>query len=183
MKLIPTILTLCIMMFIAFLCFKKSISLSKSRKKMKSNSIKKESIVIGMYNHISGLQLAENTSCRLFIHDDKILIEGQGIKFNLYKEKILDVCIKTETEIQKQYVSSIGGAIAGGVMFGTLGAIIGGRVKEKKSKGTTKYLIYTYKKDDTIDYISFDILNGINSHKFLSDFANNSNKNITEINL
>lgn len=173
LNIIVLLLTIAILLCISFFCFKKAITLSKSKNKITDSKINKP--VIGMYNHIAGLSLPEDTSCKLYIHDEKIIIESNGIKFNLYKDKILNVCIKTETEIQKQYVSSLGSAIAGGALFGPLGAIIGGRVKEKKSKNTTKYLIYTYKKDNEIDYIAFDILNGINSHKFVSDFINNPN--------
>lgn len=179
MNIIVLLLTMTILLCISFFCFKKAITLSKSKNKITNTNTP----IIGMYNHITGLSLPEDTSCKLYIHDEKIIIESNGIKFNLYKDKILNVCIKTETEIQKQYVSSLGSAIAGGALFGPLGAIIGGRVKEKKSKSTTKYLIYTYKKDNEIDYIAFDILNGINSHKFVSDFINNPSNINEEITL
>lgn len=184
MEIVTLLLTIIIFSFLVFYCLKKVSILIKSKKKHKpKNEIKpNHRIVTGAYNHVYGLSIPENAPCKLFIHDDKIVIESSGVKFNLYKDKILDVCIKTETEIQKQYVSSVGGAIAGGALFGPLGAIVGGRAKEKKSKTKTKYLIYTYEKDNEVDYISFDLLNGINSHKFISDF-NYSNKTNKEINL
>lgn len=181
MNIIVLLLTIAILLGISFFCFKQAITLSKSKNKTTDSKITKP--VIGMYKHTTGLSLPEGASCKLYIHDEKIMIESNGIKFNLYKNKILNVCIKTETEIQKQYVSSVGSAIAGGTLFGPLGAIIGGRVKEKKSKSTTRYLIYTYEKDNEIDYIAFDILNGINSHKFVSDFINNPNNINKEVTL
>ena len=73
------------------------------------------------------------------------------------RSKITDISVKTDVEIQKQYVSSAGGAIAGGMVFGPLGAIVGGRVKEKKTREFTYYLIFTYRSDAEISYISFEI--------------------------
>ena len=82
------------------------------------------------------------------------------------------MCIKTDTEIQNQAVSSVGGAIAGGVMFGTLGAIIGGRAKTKKVKTITQYLIITYIGElGELKYIGFDIKNNSQSaSKLVKEF-------------
>lgn len=38
--------------------------------------------------------------------------EGSGIRYELSKDKITDIAVKTDVEIQKQYVSSAGGALA-----------------------------------------------------------------------
>lgn len=38
-----------------------------------------------------------------------------------------------------------------------LGAIVGVRAKEKKSTTVKEYLIFTYLKEDKVDYISFDV--------------------------
>lgn len=72
-------------------------------------------------------------------------------------EKLTDISVKTDTEIQKQYVSSVGGAIAGGMVFGPLGAIVGGRAKQKKTAESTYYLIFTYNSNNQICYASFEI--------------------------
>lgn len=144
---------------------------AKSEVTYKHNTENKNNkILTGVYNHISGLPLSQDIQCKLFLYDDKIVIESSGVNFNLYKDKILDVCIKTDVEIQKQYVSSIGGAIAGEAIFGTLGAIIGGRAKQKESKTVTQYLIYTYEKNNNINYLVFDILKNVKAGKFVDDF-------------
>ena len=49
------------------------------------------------------------------------------------------------------FVSSVGDAVAGAALFGTVGAAIGGRVKEKKIKAN--YIVITYKKDEEVSYI------------------------------
>ena len=58
--------------------------------------------------------------------------------FKLLKEKITDVTMTNDIEIQKNNVSSIGGAVSGAILFGALGAIIGGRAKNKKVKSPLK---------------------------------------------
>lgn len=46
-------------------------------------------------------------------------------------------------------------------MFGTLGAVIGGRAKTKQIKTVTKYLIITYMNNQNqLAYIGFEIPNG-----------------------
>lgn len=121
--------------------------------------------------HFYGLPLAEGSMCNLFLCDDNIVIECKGTTFNLNKDKIIDVAGKSETEIKKSYVSSIGGAIGGATLFGPLGAIIGGRAKEKTDKEEKQYLIFTYKDKEENKYISFLVnrdRTGI--YDFISDF-------------
>lgn len=126
--------------------------------------------------HQAGLPLANGIDCLIGYEDGKFNFNGSGNSFNLSFDKITDICIKTNTEIQKQYVSSIGSAVAGGVVFGTLGAIVGGRAKEKKSTTITEYLIFTYLKDGIIDYISFDVTTNWFKAQKLIDMFNKNNE-------
>lgn len=107
--------------------------------------------------HMTGLPIAQGAPCICGIEADRFEFSGSGNQFHLRFDKITSMDIKTDVEIEKQYVSSIGGAIGGAILFGPLGAIVGGRVKEKKSKEITYYLIFTYLKDENVDYISFEI--------------------------
>ncbi len=127
--------------------------------------------------HFYGLPVAEGTLCNLFLCEDKIVFESKGATFNLSKDKIIDVSDKSEKEITKSYVSSIGGAVGGALLFGPLGAMIGGRTKEKVDKEERFYLIFTYKEKDENKYISFLVnrdRTGI--YNFIADFQNNYNK-------
>ncbi len=54
--------------------------------------------------------------------DDRYIFTSGTMNFELEKSKITDMCIKTDKEIQQQYVSSVGGAVGGAVLFGPLGA-------------------------------------------------------------
>jgi hypothetical protein len=180
------VFVVCLVLFV--FSVRMAIITSKAKKQRKINTNNKMAelgaYLKGTYKHIVGLSLPENIFCNVYLCNEKVVIEGNGVTFNLSKEKITDVCIKTETEIQQQYVSSIGGAVAGGVLFGPLGAIVGGRTKKKRDKKITQFLIYTYEKDNTIDYISFEIVElGFNALKFVEDFKKNNINNSKEINL
>ena len=132
--------------------------------------------------HVNGLPIAENTLCQIYYTDDNLFIDGSGQSFNLSNEKISAIEIKTDVEIQKQYVSSVAGGITGTLVFGPLGALIGGRVKEKKIKNTTRYLIITYTSDNEIKYLGFDITYTPKALEIIKLFnKNNLNKNIIEL--
>lgn len=134
--------------------------------------------------HEIGLTLPERTHCQLYLCDDRIVIEGNGITFNLANSKIIDISLKTDREIEKAYVSSSGGAVGGALLFGPVGALIGGRVKEKKNTKIITYLIITYEKDDSPDYIAFDVgINSMRAIKFIDCFKKNNPVKQAEVNL
>ncbi|TCL35650.1 hypothetical protein EV210_111116 [Anaerospora hongkongensis] len=132
--------------------------------------------------HVSGLSIAEGAECFIYLCNNMIVFERNETSYKLLVEKIKDIVIKTDTEIQKSHVSSIGRAIAGGVLFGPLGAIVGGRSKEKTSKIESRYLIFTYDKNGEADYISFDVTKTLDAYKFL-DFWSKIPKEKKEITL
>lgn len=162
-----------------FFCFKMFRLTSQAKKKNKAAiKAKREetgATHIANFKHMTGLPVSEGAICRLMLCPEKIIIESGGATFNLDKTKITDVCVKTDVEIQKQYVSSAGGAVAGAVLFGPLGAIVGGRTKKKESKTVSTYLIYTYLKNDSIEYISFEVTGQQHQTlQFISDFNQTS---------
>lgn len=121
--------------------------------------------------HAGGLPIASGLVCSLFDYTDRIeIIYGQML-FTLSKAKITDVSLKTDVEIQKQYTSSVGGAIGGAVLLGPLGAMIGGRTKKKVSSSVHIYLLFTYYKNGVLQHIGFDATrNRIKANKFVKDF-------------
>jgi hypothetical protein len=120
--------------------------------------------------HVAGLPAAEGVLFYLYLGKDKVIFERNEITYNLSFDKIRDVTIKTDIEIQKAYVSSIGGAVGGAVLFGPLGAMIGGRAKQKENKTINNYLIFTYDKDNNIDFITFDVTGIFKAQKFVEFF-------------
>lgn len=126
---------------------------SKDKKKV----TKEEFMTTLSVKHFNGLPIPEDTRCTIQRTPNGFAFTANNNTFNLTDNKITDLCVKTDVEIQKQYVSSIGGAVGGAVLFGPLGAMIGGRAKQKSSKTITQYLIFTYLKDNGVAYISFEI--------------------------
>lgn len=136
-------------------------AISKAKKKEKGARQQKmddkQACASGSFSHVAGLPIAENTICELFYCPEKIEINANGTAFNLDLSKLTDISMKTDTEIQQHYVSSAGGAVGGALLFGPVGAMIGGRAQEKQTKETHTYLFLTYTKDDSVDYIAFDV--------------------------
>lgn len=136
------------------------------------------------FHHVNGLPIPENVLCEVFSYPDRIDFKSGTTEIKLPKEKITDISIKTDTDIQQQLVSSAGGAIAGAMLFGSLGAIIGGRVKTKKVKTTTNYLIITYKSENELKYIGFDIQNNPPSaDKLVKEFQKSNSASGVKIEL
>ena len=136
------------------------------------------------FHHVNGLPITENVLCEVFSYPDRIDFKSGTTEIKLPKEKITDISIKTDTEIQQQLVSSAGGAIAGAMLFGSLGAIIGGRIKTKKVKTTTNYLIITYKSENELKYIGFDIQNNPPSaDKLVKEFQKSNSASSVKIEL
>ncbi len=142
-------------------------------KKIENTNKRREQLKICTMKHINGLPIAEDATCTITSTDDKFIFTSGTMNFELEKTKITDMSIKTDTEIQEQYVSSVGGAVGGAVLFGPLGAVIGGRAKKKTIKREThNYLIITYQSPD-IKYIGFEVgFNLESAMYYIDDFKN-----------
>lgn len=168
---------------ITFLLFKPT---TNDRKKDKIKQDKRhEQLSTCTASHVNGLPLAENATCVIKSLSDKFLFSSGSATFDLEKNKITDMCIKTDTEIQQQYVSSMGGAVGGALLFGPVGAIIGGRAKKKTVSHKTKnYLIITYESNGEIKYIGFDVSFCIASARmFVNEYNSTADKNNLNISL
>lgn len=178
-EIIPLLIIILLLILFLIFCIRMIFITSKASKEAKKNRQQKfrelNATVCEHFFHTTGLPLPEKTFCELYLCADKIIIEANGFTFNLPKEKIQDVSIKTDKEIHKQYVSSIGGAVGGAFLFGPLGAMIGGRAKEKKSTKITNYLIFTYEKEGQPSFIAFEIIPFSKPEKFVNDFKSNLN--------
>ena len=136
------------------------------------------------FHHISGLPIVEDTLCEVYSFPDRLDFKAGTTEITLPKDKITDMSIKTDTEIQNQAVSSVGGAVAGAMLFGAIGAVIGGRAKNKKVKTVTKYLIITYLGDTEPKFIIFDIKNNPQSaDKLVKEFQKTDSSSGVKIEL
>jgi len=172
-----------LVLFIIF-CVVMVVASSKAKKKVKKELKSKGATLYIALPHTAGLPVAEHTLCQLYSYPDKIEINAKGTQFNLMKNKITDISMTSDMDIQKQYVSSAAGAVGGAMLFGAVGALIGGRVKEKKIKEVHHYLIFTYEKEGSVDYIAFDATASfIPAKKFIDEFRSLSNGSTKKIDL
>ena len=149
---------------------KKEVKKKETKKEIK----KPDHVAKVQMKHFNGLPVAEGSMCELQVYADHYKTIANGTEFKLDRTKITDVCVKTDTEIQKQYVSSVGGAVGGAVLFGAVGAMIGGRAKQKQTKKVTNYLIITYMNDDEIKYIAYELfVVSADIYKIINDFKVN----------
>lgn len=156
----------------------------KSQKAVKKEMESRNATLSASLKHFAGLPIPENTLCQVYSTPSRIEIIANGQQFNLAKEKIIDVSITTNTEIQKQLVSSTGGAVGGALLFGAVGALIGGRTKTKEIKQVKSYLIFTYQKESETEYVGFDIsLGGNVAGKFVKEFQQQKNNPLMQTNL
>ena len=129
----------------------------------------------GRLQLIRGLSdLPQGSICKVFYNQNRIRFIASGQEFTLEANKMIDVSVMTPTEIQKQYVSSIGGAVAGAVLLGPIGAIIGGSASKKTIRKTSRYLVISYRSNDEIKYIVFDV----STEMFLGNSIKNTYKNL-----
>lgn len=119
---------------------------------------------------VSGLSVAEGTLCQIYYCKDQICFGASGFNFILSLDKVQDISIKTDIDIQHQVVSSVGGAIAGAALLGVPGAIIGGRAKAKTTRDIKIYLVISFESDGC-RYISFDVTHTPNSRKIVEAFG------------
>lgn len=97
---------------------------------------------------VEGLPVPTGSKCSLYLKSNGILCESVGTEFSIPKERIISVVVDKSKNIQKQVVSSSGGALAGGLMFGAVGAAIGGRAKTKNVVSKKTFLSVVYKGKD-----------------------------------
>ena len=104
----------------------------------------------------SGLPVPERTLAQVYYFDDHVEIDAGGVEYDLSMDKIQSVSIQTNVDRQTQFVSSAGGALLGAAVAGPIGAVVGGRIKEKQTQQTESYLIIHYiGKDGTLAVLSF----------------------------
>lgn len=130
----------------------------------------------GKYKLESGLNLPEGITCYVYCLKRFIVIESAAQEFKLPINRVVTATVMTKSQIQHQYVSSIGGTIAGAMPFGTIGAAIGGMARKKTIKNNTKYLVIAYQTQEDISYMVFDVTRKDSSaKKFQHRFKSNSN--------
>ncbi len=122
--------------------------------------------------HVAGLPIAEGTMCLCYLMPNAIMIEVNQSQYYIGSGQLTEVSVKTDVEVKEAYVSSSGGALAGGLMFGALGAAVGGRVKKKTSRTYHRFLMigYVQNEDEKVNIACFKYHR--DADMFVKAFAN-----------
>lgn len=110
--------------------------------------------------HLSGLPLPDSAYCQIIFEEYglTIMTEDEYRKqFSLAYNKITDFQLSFKKNEENTMVSNPGGAIAGALLFGAPGAMLGGRAKNKKVIIMEHFLIITYKKDNALENLHFQL--------------------------
>ena len=104
-------------------------------------------------NYTLGLPLPENTLCRICVFPERYEIKAYNQSFYLSRDKVTAVDLKTEAEVQNSYLASGGNYYKS---YGPLGELIINRTGNSIASVDISYLIFTYTKENAIDYIAFN---------------------------
>ncbi|WP_297236189.1 hypothetical protein [uncultured Flavonifractor sp.] len=152
---------ICLIIFLVAIPVTSSVFVYKKMSIQNGVETQKAAFLLNMHGKLTlvggSLNLPSGTTCKVKYNPNQITFSANGQEFILESSKMIDVSIMTQTDIQKQYVSSAGGAIAGALLLGPLGAIIGGSPSKKSIKSKQKYLVFSYISNDETNYIVFDI--------------------------
>lgn len=134
--------------------------------------------------HTCGLPMAEGVNCILQVFADHIFVIQDNLYATIFASQIVNMSIKNDFDIQKHYVSSVGGAIGGGLLFGPVGAAIGGRAKQKTTHTTQTYLVITYKNSEgnLINLVFNVTFSYSKAYATVKEFMR-GNKNMVQVNL
>lgn len=161
-------------------------AINKKREKERIKQEQKAGIrMSAVFTHISGLPIAGGTNVKCCWYDDKIVLYTNGSNFNLPIKSLIDLSIKRNYETKTEYVTSKKKTVAGAILFGTPGAIIGSQPKKKTNTYFTSYIVFTYKSKDekTIKYIAFNPTTDILMANKMVDYFNSLPKENISIDL
>lgn len=180
----PVIVVLLIfILFCLVMVYYTSHQKSKIKKQIAISRDEKNATLFVTLSHFYGLPIAENITTQIFSCPNEYEFLANNNSFKLNKNKVTDVAITNDIEIQKNNVSSIGGAVGGALLFGPIGAMIGGRTKEKTSKIVNSYLIFTFLDNNEIKYVAFNCTGNTKAYKFVKEFKQYHSQMSATINL
>ncbi len=99
--------------------------------------------------HLSGLSVPAQTDCHVYLNRGGLIVECASARFNIPASNITDISFMDLSQVRKHYVDNASGAIAGGLMFGALGALFMGGTKEITEVNEQYFLAVSYVSSDS----------------------------------
>lgn len=109
------------------------------------------------YPHLSGLNLPAGTNCMFRYNESSVVFETGSQRFTMSMQQVMDMSVITLSQMKSQMVSDAGKAVAGGMMFGAVGAMVGGSAKIKNFTAETPCLVITYRSNGEIKQVILDV--------------------------
>lgn len=139
---------------------------------------KKGSIISDYFMHLGGIPgIGENIGIELSLYDDHLEFTAKH-PISLDYSQITDVYYGDEKEIVTKNKSVIGRAAAGGMLFGPVGAIVGGLSgsgQKEKTKHTFIFVISYKSTQGTDEFIRLEdtrLYKGVKIYKKLRELCN-----------
>ncbi|QUH20225.1 hypothetical protein [Alkaliphilus sp. B6464] len=179
------------LLMLVMLCLGMGIIFLFINKSKNEQRVKNEKLEQGIYGdirsiHLHGLKYPSNVVFNVKLYNDYLLFTYENEQIKLDLRKIKSASIENVKEINESKGFSVGNATLGGILFGQLGAIIGGFSGSQNLK--FKILIINYiDSENNLKHISFMpdyFLNVTNKsmtdyrNGFLSEFYNELKKKI-----
>lgn len=139
----------------------------------------------GTFLAVSGLDLPEGTRCRLAYEDSCLRVTALDHDFTLAHEKVRTAAILTHKDIRRQYVSSAGGAVAGAMLLGPLGAAMGGAVHARTVRRRDRFLVFGYgDPGEPTRFLVFQVTQwGSRGREFVAAYKKRSGGSVTHVEL
>lgn len=139
-------------------CYFSPINAREKSEEKKVNEIGSLCDVNGLLHH-SGLRVPAGTKFHLYLTRRGLLVESKTERFTISDAQITDIKVLDLSEVRKHYVDNTSGAVAGGLMFGAIGALLMGGTKEITEINERYYLVVSYVSSDSgaDKYLSFQV--------------------------
>lgn len=115
-------------------------------------------VKMGEMPHICGLPVIKGAMCQVGINNQEFVFQKEDKLITLPLNRVIDVGVKNKEEIRSYYVSNAGTAIAGGMMFGEIGALLGGQPEKVTETIRSQFFIIIYHDGNSVSTLMFDAL-------------------------
>ncbi len=140
---------------IGFFCILAGMATIADKSHVKSEKdISEGEAPISIYDctHVNGLvQFSGEGELRIFV--DRLEFSVGGTQYTLPIERIISADILTQKQTEYIITQKLSHAVLGGLVFGDVGALIGGMPKSKAIETTEENLVITYEKDEEAKFI------------------------------